>query len=689
MKDIFSDETLDQIDGAIEKSMSERVFGVGETIAGRYKVERVVGRGNFGYVYRALDTETGKKRAIKVFYARLVETEEAAQTLLQLGQQLQQLHHPNIVRLFAAGAEGNTVYFAEEFISALTLDKLVDAVAKHAPDKGFPPDQINELFTQVCTALEKLPKLPHLGLGPRNVFMSKTGVKIADHGQAGALRKFLDVKDMAIMSNKSFLAPEFLRDGQSAPTADVYSLGKLLAYVLTLQTSSTAQALRIRGRHPRRMLELALEAVSDDPDQRPPNAGAFVGAFEAARFAPLEEEPEEAALGLEEERLEQAADRVVSAVSEAVSARGGVEAPAGEEMPKATAEPISEEAEKEFFGEALEVEEAEAARAALEAPGELPSVEDGLPELIDISDQEVVVPAEPQAEVFVPTVARPKKKAAKWPIAAVIIIALAAVLFVFRDSIFTQNPVEPTPVVDANHFDMEGMEIRPEPGGPTFEEMIQALLLQAQEYIDVNRLTDPPDDCAYALFGLILEMDEKNKAAQDGIEAIGKRYATLGRAFMNKKSYDRATWAYRKVLVVDKNNREARDALAKIKRLAPQPTPLPPGETPAELTPAVASTTPGPTGPLTNMTADAIRRTIGGYMGRIKFCFAKNPEASGVVKIRFVISPSGQVTSANVAGSTLANPEIESCLVRRVMVMHFPAFEGSPKTVTFPFRFNP
>jgi len=709
LKDIFSDETLDRLDGAIEQSMSARTFVVGDMIGGRFKVERVVGRGNFGFVYRALDTQSGKKRAIKTFYERLTSRPGAAVALRALGDRLRDVVHPNLVRVFETGADGNLVYFVEEFVSALTLDKLVEAVRKHAPEKGFPEEQMSEVVHQVCAGLEQLGDLPHMGLTPQNIFMSKAGVKLSDIGVASWLREVMTANDFQVMSGRTFLAPEFVRDGVRNGAADVYSLGKLLEYLLTLEVPAVGRVGGpIKGEHAAGLLDLVRNACDEDPEQRLPNPGVFLGAYEAARaarpVAPVVEEeavrPEEAA----EDRLAEAAELALSAVSEAVTSdhreREALEEVAAvveretveretvvsEEEPAAV-EPPDEHfaAEEEFFGEALSQGE-----AAREAPGELPAIEEELP---PIGDYEAPTRAAEMPPVL--TAKAPAKSRAWLGWLAAAVVAVLVVVGVMNKDRLLPQPTEPTPVVDQDTFDLEGITYRPEPGGPTYDEMMEALLLQASTYVSQNRITDPPEESAFGLYSFILDIDPKNAKAQEGLTSIENRYLTLGRAFMNSKNYPRAQWAFRKVLFVNKKNDEATRELTKLASLVkapPEATPKPgekPGPTP---TPAPGVPQPTPevvaTGPLPQLTADHIRKTIANSMGRVKFCFAKNPDASGVVKVKFVIAPAGNVASAAIASSTLGNAEIEQCLLRRVMLMRFPAFEGSSKTVTFPFNIS-
>jgi hypothetical protein len=678
LKDLFSDDLLSSIDGAIERSMTARTFAAGQLISGRFLVERLVGRGNFGFVYRVKDTTSGKTRAVKTFYERLTNHTVAANRLQELGSRRTRLNQPNLVRLLEVGRDGDLIFFVEEFISALTLDRLVSAVAKHAPDQGFPPDQLSELVHQVCSALEGAGNLPHGGLHPQNIFMSKQGVKVADLGVAGAFRPVLADQDFAVMSGKAFWSPEFKKSGMYSPSGDVFALGRLLEYVLTLG----AFGHEVKGPHPARLLELARNAAEADADLRPPTVGAFVGAFEAARLSLAERPAREpvafAAATAEEDRLAAAVETASEALTERVTHGALEEAPAvsleeAGELPAAKG--IAEElhpAERAFFGETAVPTAAAEAVAAIR-----------------------------------PEKAKPRPSAMKWLAAAAVLAALViAGYFQFRGPTTPdENVISLRPTVDPNTFNLEGVTIMPEPGGPSFEDMIGALLSQADVYFKTNRITDPPEDSAFGIYSFVLEMVPSNETALEGVKRVENHYLTLARGLMRTKKYDKAEWSFRKVLYVNADNTEAKKGLEDAARLAgkepaavtqvaslekPGGEAVPPVE-PEKGSDAVPIEKPaGPSGegPLKAITANDIKATINKYMGRVKFCFAKNPEAKGVATVRFVVNPDGKVSDVAMAETTIGNADIEQCLLRRVALMQFQSFEGAPKTVTFPFRFN-
>jgi TonB family protein len=385
------------------------------------------------------------------------------------------------------------------------------------------------------------------------------------------------------------------------------------------------------------------------------------------------------AVPLAEARLEAAVETAFDALHERVAHEAAVDRPIPHEEPGELPAPDEVSAaladvEKEFFREGGAVAAAPAPASAVAAP----------------RAAAVKPPAAPQA----------KPAWGRWLAAAAVFAALVGAVYLGLQIKPPAKPLPPPPkpIGDANIFNLEGVTITPEPGGPSFADMVAALAAQADEYFKTNRITDPPDDSAFGIYSFILDIDPKNQAALEGIKRIENHYLTLGRGLLKTKKYDKAEWSFKKVLSVNGNNEDAKRGLADaekaLKKEGRPPEPGGPGEKPEPPTPPekgqpIAPTGPGETGePLKKVTANDIQATISKYMGRVKFCFAKNPEAKGVAKVRFVVNPDGSVSDVSMAESTIGNADIEQCLVRRVAVMRFPAFEGAAKTVTFPFRFN-
>jgi TonB family protein len=94
-----------------------------------------------------------------------------------------------------------------------------------------------------------------------------------------------------------------------------------------------------------------------------------------------------------------------------------------------------------------------------------------------------------------------------------------------------------------------------------------------------------------------------------------------------------------------------------------------------------------------SLSKEVIRRYIRRNINQVRYCYerqlAGHPELEGNVQIRFIISPSGAVTSSSVASSTLGDSEVEECVARTIQRIAFPEPEGGGVViVTYPFRFQ-
>jgi outer membrane biosynthesis protein TonB len=79
------------------------------------------------------------------------------------------------------------------------------------------------------------------------------------------------------------------------------------------------------------------------------------------------------------------------------------------------------------------------------------------------------------------------------------------------------------------------------------------------------------------------------------------------------------------------------------------------------------------------------------HKGALQACYEieaqKDPTLKGGVTVAWSIDPSGSVTSANVASTTMHNARVEGCVLRQVRNWHFPSSD-SPSQPTYPFSFG-
>jgi TonB family protein len=87
-----------------------------------------------------------------------------------------------------------------------------------------------------------------------------------------------------------------------------------------------------------------------------------------------------------------------------------------------------------------------------------------------------------------------------------------------------------------------------------------------------------------------------------------------------------------------------------------------------------------------------IARIVRGHRGGVRGCYnrslLRNPDQSGEVSVRFVISPDGRVTSAKILTRTFHDAEMESCLLERIRAWVFPEQVGCETVVRYSFHFS-
>jgi hypothetical protein len=90
-----------------------------------------------------------------------------------------------------------------------------------------------------------------------------------------------------------------------------------------------------------------------------------------------------------------------------------------------------------------------------------------------------------------------------------------------------------------------------------------------------------------------------------------------------------------------------------------------------------------------SLSKEVIRRVIGRRIAEIRYCYTQallgRPELQGRVVVKFIISPSGVVTTAAVTSSDLGHPSTEQCIRSVVARMTFPQPEGGIVAVSYPF----
>jgi TolB-like protein/tRNA A-37 threonylcarbamoyl transferase component Bud32 len=225
--------------------MSAEESRLAEALAGRYRIERELGRGGMATVYLAEDLKHQRKVAVKVLRPELAAALGAERFLREI-QTTASLRHPHILPLYDSGAAEGFLYYVMPFIEGGSLrDRL-------RQQKQLPLDEALALSREVADALGYAHSrgIVHRDIKPENILLEQGHAVVTDFGIARALSEAggerLTETGLAI-GTPLYMSPEQAAgdrdlDGRS----DLYSLGCVLYEMLAGQppfTGPTAESI--------------------------------------------------------------------------------------------------------------------------------------------------------------------------------------------------------------------------------------------------------------------------------------------------------------------------------------------------------------------------------------------------------------------------------------------------------------
>ncbi|WNO08061.1 protein kinase domain-containing protein [Teredinibacter sp. KSP-S5-2] len=229
---------------AVAEEMKSGAHGL---LKKRFVLEKVLGAGGMGVVYKAKDLlkieaqDRDPYVAVKVLSEEFKSHPEAFIALQRESRKSQRIAHPNIVNVHDFDRDGDQVFMTMEFLDGKPLDKLISQYRS----TGLPHDEVWQILEGISSALEHAHKenIIHSDFKPGNIFVTNKGVaKVFDFGIARAVAKAehleesIDDKTVFDAGNLGALTPayaslEMLEGSPPDVRDDIYALG-CIAYEL-------------------------------------------------------------------------------------------------------------------------------------------------------------------------------------------------------------------------------------------------------------------------------------------------------------------------------------------------------------------------------------------------------------------------------------------------------------------------
>jgi serine/threonine-protein kinase len=280
------------------------VIGPGQPglIAGKYQIERLIGKGGMAEVFAAVNIRTGKRVALKRINPQLAATDEARARFKREALAAGRINHPNVVTVFDVVEHQGATCLVMELLEGETLSQLLLRTKTLTPEVA-----IAVLIPALRgVAAAHAHGVVHRDLKPDNIFLCKVAenqrgeAKVLDFGVSKLATEGEDVNITAtggLVGTPIYMAPEQVRGGKDIDQrTDVYTLGCVLYQMLAgrppyqgeiysalMVTIATQDPPKLRSLRPEISVELEKivhRAMARDVDTRFPDVTAFIRALE-------------------------------------------------------------------------------------------------------------------------------------------------------------------------------------------------------------------------------------------------------------------------------------------------------------------------------------------------------------------------------------------------------------------------
>jgi serine/threonine protein kinase len=281
----------------------------GRLVAGNFRIEKLIGQGAMGNVYKAEQLSLGKAVAVKVLHAHLMDDEKLVGRFKREAKSASKLNHPNSIQIIDSGQDQDgTLYIAMELLAGRDLAQVI------RDDFPLPLPRVVRIMCQVMAALDEAHAqgVIHRDLKPSNIMLierrgEQDFVKVCDFGIAKATssdgkdddrQAMLTIQGL-VCGTPEYMSPEQARAEPLDGRADLYSAAIILYQLVTGDIPFKADSpMGIVSRHlaevpqapsrrrpdlpiPKVVDEIVLRGMEKNRERRYPTAVEFRAALEA------------------------------------------------------------------------------------------------------------------------------------------------------------------------------------------------------------------------------------------------------------------------------------------------------------------------------------------------------------------------------------------------------------------------
>ncbi len=209
---------------ALEKpSIEQKTAESAKVIKQRYKIDREVGRGGMGVVYKAADSMLQRTVALKFLPPALTARQEDNEKFLKEARSAARLNHTNIVTIYdiEVDPESQNYFIVMEFVDGVNLKEIIDSSC------NLPFNVIAMICNQICQGLAYAHQknIVHRDIKSANILWTNDKiVKITDFGLAKIVEESMSGSTRS-QGSPIYMAPEQILGQTIDHRTDIYALG--------------------------------------------------------------------------------------------------------------------------------------------------------------------------------------------------------------------------------------------------------------------------------------------------------------------------------------------------------------------------------------------------------------------------------------------------------------------------------